>query len=81
MTRRHAAVANPGAPIDGYGYGFGLLRMNGHETFGHNGGTPGASCQLDLLHDPELSILVLTNGDGDQRRASSILRKAVLPGA
>ena len=78
MTQRHISVERPGGPIDGYGYGFGLLRIGGHDSFGHNGGTIGASCQLDMLWMPDLTIIVLTNLDGAQRQASSLMRRALL---
>jgi CubicO group peptidase (beta-lactamase class C family) len=78
MTRRHVGVARPGGPIDGYGYGFGHLRIGGRETFGHNGGTAGATAQIDLLKDEPLTIVVLTNSDTGQRLASAITRKALL---
>jgi hypothetical protein len=78
MTRRHVEVARAGAPVDAYGYGFGLLNVHGRESFGHNGGTPGASCQLDLFSQPSLTLVVLTNIDGGQRQASTLLRRALL---
>lgn len=78
MRRRHVRVEQPGAPNDGYGYGFGLLRIGAHESWGHNGGTPGAAAQLDLVDAPEVAIVVLSNYDPGQRRATATLRGALL---
>lgn len=78
MTRRHVDGMPQGGPIDGYGYGFGLLRIGGHETFGHNGGTPGATSQLDMLPTPALTMLVLANADSGQRPVSGLLRRSLL---
>ncbi len=78
MTRRHVDEMPPGGPIEGYGYGFGLLRVNGVETFGHNGGTRGATSQLDMVSKPALTTIVLTNVDNAQRAVSGILRRALL---
>jgi CubicO group peptidase (beta-lactamase class C family) len=78
MTRRHVEIARPGLPMDGYGYGFGLLNIHGRGSFGHNGGTPGATCQLDIFSQSSLTLVVLTNIDGGQRQASTLLRRALL---
>lgn len=81
MVQRHVDSTPPGAPIDGYGYGFGLLNIGGFATFGHNGGTPGAAGQLDMLDKPNVAMLVLSNADSGQRPASSVVRRATLIGA
>ncbi|QPQ55843.1 beta-lactamase family protein [Allosphingosinicella flava] len=78
MKSWHVDNLPPGAPTQGYGYGLGLLRVGGHELFGHNGGTPGAGAQIDMLDDPGLTIVVLTNIDAVQREVSGLVRNALL---
>ncbi len=67
-----------GGPADAQSLGFGRVNVaQGVDLFGHNGGTPGAASQLDMLIAPELTIVVLTNVDGAQRQATAIVRRAI----
>jgi CubicO group peptidase (beta-lactamase class C family) len=72
---RHVAMDRTGGPIDGYGYGFGDKLVKGLRTIGHNGGTPGATAQLDMFETRPLTLVVLTNYDGAQRPVSALLRR------
>ncbi|NER16124.1 serine hydrolase domain-containing protein [Spongiivirga citrea] len=46
---------------NGYGYGMSLRNLNGKEIYGHNGGAPGASGELDLVKGESLIIATLSN--------------------
>jgi len=75
FTARKVAMDRPGGPIDGYGYGFGDKLVKGLRTIGHNGGTPGATAQLDIFETLPLTLVVLTNHDAAQRPVSALLRR------
>lgn len=51
------------APFGKYGYGFGDVNFNGVHSFGHNGGAPGISAQLDIYPDLDYTVIVLSNYD------------------
>jgi D-alanyl-D-alanine carboxypeptidase len=46
-----------------YGLGFGVGGENGHQWFGHNGGTPGANTEFAVFPQDRLTISVLVNRD------------------
>ncbi|WP_047984374.1 serine hydrolase domain-containing protein [Ornithinibacillus californiensis] len=48
----------------GYGYGFFVERINGHQIIGHDGGFPGVSNRLDIYPDNEYIFIALSNDDG-----------------
>ena len=45
----------------GYGYGMSLRDLNGKKVYGHNGGAPGISGELDMVQDEPLIILSMSN--------------------
>jgi CubicO group peptidase (beta-lactamase class C family) len=51
------------APFGKYGYGFGDVNFNGVRSFGHNGGAPGISAQLDIYPELGYTVIVLSNYD------------------
>ncbi|WP_169813986.1 serine hydrolase domain-containing protein [Actinomadura kijaniata] len=57
-------VDRPGPPGARYGYGFSLDRVNGVDVVGHNGGTMGYWCQLDMYPATGHTVVILTNQDG-----------------
>lgn len=46
-----------------YGYGFGERTMNGIRCFGHNGGAPGMSGDLEICPQSGYAVIVLANID------------------
>ena len=78
MRAARNRMNRPGGPIDAYGLGFGRLTIHGRPSWGHNGGTPGAQAQIDVIEDVRLTLIVLSNQDGGQRAASAVLRRAVV---
>ncbi|MEX0275725.1 MAG: serine hydrolase [Flavobacteriaceae bacterium] len=46
---------------NGYGYGMSLRDVNGKHLYGHNGGAPGVSGELDMVMDEDLIIITLSN--------------------
>ncbi|MFJ2561372.1 serine hydrolase domain-containing protein [Streptomyces sp. NPDC087534] len=51
------------APGLRYGYGFLEEKRNAIRFVGHNGGTPGYQCQMDIYPDLGHTVVVLTNQD------------------
>ena len=49
-----------------YGFGWGIEKANGHRVVAHGGGIPGFSTQINRYLDDKLTVIVLTNADGDQ---------------
>ncbi len=45
----------------GYGYGMSLRDLNGKKVYGHNGGAPGISGELDMVQNEPLIILSMSN--------------------
>ncbi|MEM8901143.1 MAG: serine hydrolase [Bacteroidota bacterium] len=45
----------------GYGYGMSLRDLNGKKVYGHNGGAPGISGELDMVQEEPLIILSMSN--------------------
>jgi hypothetical protein len=78
MSGRMFDVPDEGT-ADGQGLGFAQVREahGAIELFGHNGATPGAASQLDMLADPPLTIVVLTNSDGALRRVLPLVCNAL----
>ncbi|MFN0183430.1 MAG: serine hydrolase domain-containing protein [Aquabacterium sp.] len=66
-------------PGQHYGLGFGLVRWEGHEGYGHNGGAPGVNAEAMVFPADDLVLIVLSNRDppgaGQQMQA---LRRAAL---
>lgn len=51
-------------PEVGYGYGFGVERMEGgHRSVGHNGGAPGISASFHYFPELDLTVTALANYD------------------
>ena len=50
-------------PDRSYGYGFMAERVNGHRVWGHGGGFPGVSTQLDVFADLGYTVVILSNID------------------
>ncbi|MDR3620618.1 MAG: serine hydrolase [Paludisphaera borealis] len=48
----------------GYGFGWGIDKVNGHRHVSHGGGIPGFSTELSRFPDDKLTVIVLTNSDG-----------------
>jgi len=46
---------------NGYGYGLSLNKLNDANLYGHNGGAPGISGELDIVEDSSLIIVSLSN--------------------
>lgn len=46
---------------NGYGYGMSLRDFNGKKIYGHNGGAPGVSGELDMVVGESLIIITLSN--------------------
>jgi D-alanyl-D-alanine carboxypeptidase len=46
---------------NGYGYGMSLRKVNGKTVYGHNGGAPGISGELDMVMGEPLIIVTLSN--------------------
>ncbi|TBN06379.1 serine hydrolase [Hyunsoonleella flava] len=46
---------------NGYGYGMSLRDLNGKRIYGHNGGAPGVSGELDLVIGEPLIIITMSN--------------------
>lgn len=46
---------------NGYGYGMSLRNLNGKEVYGHNGGAPGSSGELDMVKGEPLILVTLSN--------------------
>jgi len=59
----------------GYGYGFFVERINGHQIFGHEGGFPGVSNRLDIYPDEEYIFIALSNDDGGGTAITRKVRK------
>jgi CubicO group peptidase (beta-lactamase class C family) len=55
--------AGPGGPGGAYGYGFMIDKRRGHRFFGHGGGFPGISSQLDVFPELGYTVVVLSNYD------------------
>ncbi|WP_412516428.1 beta-lactamase family protein [Actinomadura madurae] len=62
-TLLEAKVDQP-RPNSMYGYGFGIDKVNGVDIVGHNGGTMGYWCQLDMYLATGYTVVILTNQDG-----------------
>ncbi|NBE97275.1 beta-lactamase family protein [Nonomuraea sp. KC401] len=54
----------PGGSGGMYGYGFSDQKANGVRMVGHNGGTKGYWCQLDMYPTKGYTVVILTNQDG-----------------
>jgi D-alanyl-D-alanine carboxypeptidase len=50
---------------EGYGYGFVVDKKSGHRRVHHGGGIPGFSASTLRLPDDKISVVVLTNLEGD----------------
>lgn len=46
---------------NGYGYGMSLRDLNGKKVYGHNGGAPGISGELDIVMSEPLIIVSMSN--------------------
>jgi CubicO group peptidase (beta-lactamase class C family) len=46
---------------NGYGYGLSLNKLNDTSLYGHNGGAPGVSGELDIVENSSLIIVSLSN--------------------
>lgn len=46
---------------NGYGYGMSLRNLNGKKIYGHNGGAPGSSGELDMVMGEPIIIVTLSN--------------------
>lgn len=46
---------------NGYGYGMSLRDLNGKKVYGHNGGAPGISGELDMVIGEPLVIVTISN--------------------
>ncbi|MBC8884094.1 serine hydrolase [Flavobacterium piscinae] len=46
---------------NGYGYGMSLRDLNGTKIYGHNGGAPGISGELDMVVGEPLIIITMSN--------------------
>lgn len=53
MTKDHSE--------NGYGFGLSLRNLNGTEIYGHNGGAPGISGEVDIVKNSPLIIITLSN--------------------
>ena len=71
----------PGAPR---GYGLGWIVTDdhgGHRQFGHSGGMPGVSTQLQIFPDADVVIAVVTNGSPGRAGAiANALAEVIIPG-
>lgn len=71
----------PGSPR---GYGLGWIVTDdhgGHRQFGHSGGMPGVSTQLQIYPDADVVIAVVTNGSPGRAGAiANAVTEAVIPG-
>ena len=74
-----AVPATPSGPERRYGFGFGVGIENGHQWFGHNGGTLGANAEFAVFPDNRLTLSVLSNRDPPMAtRMFAYLRKLAL---
>lgn len=46
---------------NGYGYGMSLRDINERNIYGHNGGAPGISCELDMVEGDSLVVITMSN--------------------
>ncbi|WP_257670867.1 serine hydrolase [Parapedobacter tibetensis] len=63
----------------GYGYGFSLNKFNKEDVYGHNGGAPGVSAELDIYKNSDYVVITLSNrGSLDGWvQVRSIIREAI----
>jgi len=63
-----------------YGFGLRLNILNGHRVYGHNGGFPGVSGEVDILPDDGYYIITLSNYSPRNGwvQARGVLREALL---
>lgn len=48
----------------GYGFGWGVEKVNGRRLVSHGGGIPGFSSQISRFLDDDLTVIVLSNAEG-----------------
>ncbi len=65
---------------NGYGYGLSLRNLNGQFVFGHNGGFPGVSGEVDIFPEKDLYAISLSNRGprNGWATARSIVRNAIV---
>jgi D-alanyl-D-alanine carboxypeptidase len=66
LSQQYTDIVTTGkvdTPFGKYGYGFGDVNFNGVHSFGHNGGAPGISAQLDIYPDLGYTVVVMSNYD------------------
>ncbi|KQY91285.1 serine hydrolase [Brevundimonas sp. Root1423] len=79
FTAERGKMTRQGGPMDAWGLGFGRQTVHGLQTWGHNGGTPGAAGQLDVFETAPITLIVLVNQDPAQRPGTAMMRRAVAP--
>ncbi|MBI3507538.1 MAG: beta-lactamase family protein [Proteobacteria bacterium] len=60
-ARRMTSRQVPMNPSTAYGFGFGVITIEGRSSFGHNGGFPGVATALDMTWDDGLIVIILAN--------------------
>jgi D-alanyl-D-alanine carboxypeptidase len=80
LTAPHivSAPAKADSPERQYGLGFGVGVEDGHQWFGHNGGTLGANTEFAVFAEDRLTISVLVNRDPPMATAMSAYVKKLL---
>ena len=66
LDARHTALLTTGTIATPFGfdaYGFGVQTINGHQCFGHNGGSSGVNGDLEICQDSSYVVVVLANMD------------------
>jgi hypothetical protein len=68
---------DPGAGEHSAGYGFSELIVGTQRAFGHSGGGPGTSTNVDMFTGLDLTVIVLSNYDGAARPVVDLARRLV----
>jgi CubicO group peptidase (beta-lactamase class C family) len=56
----------------GYGFGWIVSEQNGHRVIGHTGAWQGFACSIDRYVNDGVTVVVLTNPDGDHSEPENI---------
>jgi hypothetical protein len=61
-----------------YGYGFFNRWVKGYRAIGHSGGFPGICSMLNIYPELDLTVIILTNSDGDCVEMNDLLNEILL---
>jgi CubicO group peptidase (beta-lactamase class C family) len=60
-----------------YAYLFGVGGSGAHRSYGHNGGAPGISADFAFYPELEITLVVLSNYDGEADSVSAFARELI----